>query len=184
MSAAKSLTLTNSGNVPLLIAGVQSSSTAFMVSSSCNSVSIAPGGTCIFSVNFAPTAIQSWPATLTVTTAVAGAAQTVTLSGTGTAAFSLPTSYTFTTVIARGSSATGSITLKNLATSSISMGTLQTTGDFQVASTTCAATLSAGQSCTISVSFKPTVVGAESGTLQFSDGAYGNALVSLSGTGK
>jgi hypothetical protein len=54
-----------------------------------------------------------------------------------------------------------------------------------VASNTCAATIGAGASCTVGVTFSPTATGPVAGTLTFTDSAVTSPqVVTLSGTGQ
>jgi uncharacterized repeat protein (TIGR03803 family) len=62
--------------------------------------------------------------------------------------------------------------------------TLSGSGNFAISANACGSTLSAGHSCKVSVSYTPTVLGAESATLNVADNAPGSPqTVGLSGTG-
>jgi hypothetical protein len=57
--------------------------------------------------------------------------------------------------------------------------------DSSTIGTACGSSLAAGKSCTISVTFTPSVLGAESATLNVNDSANNSPQqVSLTGTGK
>jgi sugar lactone lactonase YvrE len=80
-------------------------------------------------------------------------------------------------------SAAQTITLTNFGGAPLNFGSIVVTGDF-VSSNTCPAALPGGSSCTISVSYAPTITGAETGTLTLSDNAFtGTQVIALSGTG-
>jgi hypothetical protein len=84
-SSAQTVTLTNTGNGALTLTGIATSAN-FGQTNNCGS-RVAAKGSCTISVTFAPTAVGSLSGTLTITDnskGVAGSAQTVTLSGTGT----------------------------------------------------------------------------------------------------
>jgi hypothetical protein len=86
-SGSLPVTLSNSGNAPLNISGITTSSN-FGETNACGS-SVAASNSCTINVTFAPTATGTLTGTLTITdnsNGVAGSAQTVTLSGTGTPA--------------------------------------------------------------------------------------------------
>ena len=88
--------------------------------------------------------------------AMTSAAQTVTLSNTGSAALSI------TSIAVTGANA----------------------GDFTEVADTCGISLGAGGSCTISIAFTPSVTSAESASLTITDNASGSPqTVGLSGTG-
>lgn len=83
-------------------------------------------------------------------------------------------STTLTSTLANNGIASFSVTIP---TASSVTGT-----DFSFVSTTCAATLAVGASCTVSVKFQPTAVAARTGTLSIVTGA-GTLTASLSGSG-
>ncbi len=75
-------------------------------------------------------------------------------------------------------------TLTNTSTGTLSITSITTSGDFAISASTCGATLTAGKSCSVRVTFTPTELGALAGTLSFNDNATGSPqTVALSGTG-
>jgi subtilase family serine protease len=110
-------------------------------------------------LNAAP-AVSLTPATLTFASTIEGAssaAQVVTLKNTGSAALAI---------------SSGGITVSGTNSTSFS------------ATTTCASTVAAGGSCTISVTFAPKATGTLTGTLNVADNATGSPQkVTLTGTG-
>ncbi|MBV8819923.1 MAG: choice-of-anchor D domain-containing protein [Acidobacteriaceae bacterium] len=94
-----------------------------------------------------------------------------------------PTSLKFATQLIKTTSAAQVLTLKNTGTASLNITSIAVSGDFARA-TTCGATLAAGASCTISVTFHPTGRGNRTGAITVTDNAPGSPhTVSLSGTG-
>ena len=84
-SAARTVTLTNSGNAALTIKGIGLSgpnSGVFHQQHTCSS-SLAPGASCTISVTFTPTAEGNCSASLSIADNASGSPQSVTLSGTG-----------------------------------------------------------------------------------------------------
>lgn len=80
------------------------------------------------------------------------------------------------------SSAAQQITLKNVGAAAYSLQSIAATGDFAVTHN-CGASLPAGQSCTLRITFSPTAAGVRAGNLTLA-GVGGNPLVSpLSGAG-
>ena len=76
-----------------------------------------------------------------------------------------------------------SATLTNFGTAPLNIASIVASKDF-IYGDTCPAALPGGSSCTIAVSYKPTITGAETGTLKITDNAFtGTQSVALSGTG-
>ncbi|MGC2638503.1 MAG: choice-of-anchor D domain-containing protein [Acidobacteriaceae bacterium] len=88
-SAAQSVTLTNSGTAALSITSIAASGN-FSESNACGS-SLAIGANCQISITFVPASAAPLTGTLTITDNAPSSPQTVSLSGTGVAAFSLGT---------------------------------------------------------------------------------------------
>jgi hypothetical protein len=87
-SAAKSITLTNTGTAPLFINGIQQSGTNALdfgdVGAPCLGLFVAPGTSCVLSFDFTPTATGPRTAQFTIFDTAASSPQTITVSGTGT----------------------------------------------------------------------------------------------------
>ncbi len=182
-SAAVSLSITS-----LLLSGTNASD--YAVSNGCGS-SLAAGASCTATVTFTPTVAAARTATLTLTDNASPATQTVSLSGTGTA---IPTVTLSPSTLAFGNLGVGSTstaktaTLTNTSTTaaltvtSIALGGANA-GDFTVTNT-CGTSLAAGASCTLTATFKPTVIGSRTATITITDNASPTTqTVSLTGTG-
>jgi phospholipase C/archaellum component FlaF (FlaF/FlaG flagellin family) len=75
------------------------------------------------------------------------------------------------------------VTVTNFGTSSLTMGSIEISGDFSAASS-CGATVAPGRNCSVSVTFLPSAGGNRTGTLTINDSDPGSPqVVSLSGTG-
>ncbi len=107
-SVAQSITLTNTGAVPLVISGVAING-SFSQTNTCGT-GVPSGQTCTFAVTFTPTADGAATGSLVISDNAAGSPQTVALSGTG-ASLSLTPSATSLTISAPGGSATSTIQL-------------------------------------------------------------------------
>jgi hypothetical protein len=83
-TATSSVTLTNSGNLPLPISTVQISGATFSETNNCG-VSVGVGQSCEIDVTFSPTATGDSKGTLTVTDGAANSPQNVSLTGAGVA---------------------------------------------------------------------------------------------------
>ena len=102
--------------------------------------------------------------------------------GTGTAAVS-PKSLVFGNVADGTTSVSKSVTLTNSGTGALSIGSITASGDFSQ-NNNCSNSLAAKSSCTVNVTFTPTVSAAITGALTFADGAATSPqLVKLTGTG-
>jgi parallel beta-helix repeat protein len=105
-------------------------------------------------------------------------AQTVTVS---------PTGLSFSNQVEGATSSVQKLTLKNGQTSAITITSITSNLSDYVTTNNCPvnpATLAAAATCTISITFKPTALGARSGTLTVTDsGGSSPQLVTLSGTG-
>jgi hypothetical protein len=76
-----------------------------------------------------------------------------------------------------------SVTLKNAGNLALNISSISITGDFSQTNT-CGASVPAGMTCTIAVTFKPTATGNRTGTLSVTDDANGSPqAISLTGTG-
>ncbi len=81
-------------------------------------------------------------------------------------------------------SAAQTATLTNIGGGTLNITGINASSNFAVSSTTCGATLAAGDRCKVSVTFTPTALGKLTGTLTFSDNASNSPqTVALSGFG-
>ncbi len=193
-SAAKTTTLTNSGNAPLTISNIGVTGAESGDYSQVNTCPLSPstlvaGATCTISVTFAPTATGARSASVTLTDDAVSSPQNVSLSGTGTApAASLaPSSLTFASQIVGTTSPAQAVTLTNSGSASLAIGSIGLTGpnagDYQQTNT-CPASLPTGSSCSISVTFSPAGAGSRVASVSVADDAAGSPhTVGLSGMG-
>jgi N-acetylneuraminic acid mutarotase len=85
------------------------------------------------------------------------------------------------------SSASQTVTINNVSTHSLTFSSIASSGDYSETNTcpTTPATLNAGQSCTITVTFTPTKAGTRSGAVTLKDNCPGSSsqTITLTGTG-
>jgi hypothetical protein len=147
--------------------------------------SIAPGNS--VSVNFTvPASIETGASSLVVVAnGIASEAVSVTVgSSSGTTVTLTPASLSFGTVAVDTISTAKPVTLKNTGTATLDITSVVPSTGFAISTTTCGSTLAVGKTCKVSVTFDPTALGAQTGTLSFTDNATGSPQsVSLSGTG-
>jgi len=185
-SATQLVTLTNTGDVALTLLNAQISSGDFTATSGCG-VSLVAHSSCNIAVAFAPRSLGAQTGALTLSDQYR--AQTVTLSGTGTA----PAGISLSPVNGLSFPATGialtataqAVTLTNNGGPALTFSSITASGDFAIlASSTCGATLAPTATCTLLVVFSPTATGARSGTLTLVDNAASSPqTLPLTGSG-
>jgi hypothetical protein len=190
-STAHTVTLSNTGNATLSITSLALTGTNasdFAQTNTCGS-SVAASANCTITVTFTPAASGSRTASVSITDNASGSPQTVSLSGTGTAALASlsPTSLAFGSQPAGTTSTAQTVTLSNTGNAALSITSLALTGtnasDF-AQSNTCGSSLAAGANCTIAVMFTPSVAGTRAASLRIADNSSGSPqTVPLSGAG-
>jgi hypothetical protein len=183
-SAAQVVTLSNTGGAPLTVTGITLTGD-FAQTNNCGA-SLAAGASCKISVTFTPSGSGNFSGSLVVTDNAAGSPQTVLLSGVGSPAPLVAlsaTSLAFPGQSVGATSAPTPVTLTNSGTATLTITSITVSGNF-AQTNTCAATLAAGSSCTINVTFTPPAVGTVTGTLTIKDNAGGSPhVVTLAGSG-
>ena len=186
-SLAKTVILTTSSTTTLTISSIAITGTNAADFTQTNNCGSALVGSCTINVKFTPKAIGARTATLSVTDNASGSPQHVSLSGIGTTAKLSPTTLVFGTVAIGTTSASKTVTLTNIGTSTLSIYGISftgtNTGSFSQTHD-CGTSLAAGASCSIYVRFKPTGSGTRTAALSVSDSAAGAPqTVSLMGIG-
>ena len=196
-SPAKTATLTNLSTSTLSISGIVASGD-FSQTNNCGA-SLAAGASCTLTVTFAPTTTGTRYGTVTVTDSDGSGSQVLNLSGTGSLVQISPSSLNFGS-LSIGSVGTGTVTLTNKSrTSALTITGMTVTGSQTISqetfqqlvtvdylqSSTCGGTLGPGASCTITITFIPSLAGTISGQLYIYDSeADSPQTVNLSGTGE
>jgi hypothetical protein len=180
-TSAQTLTLTNSGQAPLTLAGLSMSgpqANEFALAGTCiSATTVAPGDTCVVQITFAPSAIGSRMATLTVTSNAANGNPVVALAGTGvhfeitTDPNQLALQSTVGTM-----SAPVEARITDSGASPITVSSITVIGPFvmQQGSNSCGAgpiDLVSGQSCSVHVAFMPATAGPATGEVVIESGA-------------
>jgi hypothetical protein len=190
-SAAQAISLQNTGSATLSITSIAFTGTNkgdFSQTNTCGT-SVAASASCTISVTFKPAANGARSASIAITDNATGSPQTVSLTGTGTTpAISLsPASLSFGNQLINADSAAQNVTVTNNGTGTLTLNSITSAGknstDF-VQANTCGASVAAGTTCTISVTFDPPATGARSASLSISDNVTGSPqTIALSGTG-
>jgi len=182
-SPSSDITVGNFGDATLAVASSISITGDFSQTNTCTAT--IPGGQkCDIIVVFKPTALGNRTGTLTVS-ASGQTTQVIQLTGNGTApaeTFS-PTALAFEPQLTGTTSLAISVQISNTGTGSLTITSLQTTGDFGQ-SNACGSPVVPGGNCTVQVTFTPTVLGNRTGVLTITDNAAGSPhTVALSGQG-
>jgi len=193
-TAPQTVTLTNNNPTALTINSIAvvaiappAASTDYAISNNTCGASLAAGASCTVDVTFKPSVTGAETANLVFTDVDISSPQSVSLTGTGTNSAPVvmftPTSLTFPGQLVTTSSATMPVTLKNTGSATLNITSITASGDF-TQTNTCGASVPAGMTCTITVTFKPTATGNLTGTISVADDANGSPqTVPLSGTG-
>ncbi len=156
------------------------SSGGFICSTTCAPGSYAPGSSCNITASFAPTFVGAGQSTSFYVCDDTGSSIGVTLTGDGVVPAPIdiqPPAWDFGTVVIGQNSASQVFAIENPGQVPVTIGTVSTTGDFVLDSTTCASEIAAASQCTANVHFTPSQAGARAGTL---DVPYTTPLIGAS----
>jgi hypothetical protein len=145
----------------------------FAQTNNCGS-SVPPNGFCTITVTFDPTAINTRTARLSVFDNAHGSPQIASLTGTGTTVFLHPASLYFGIVL-DGHSKTLTTMLTNVGSTMLSITSITLSGEpYFSQSNNCGSGVGGGQSCTISVTFRPPLMGHYVGSVSIFDNGGGS----------
>ncbi len=180
-SPPQTVTLTNTGDGPMTVSAVTIDPN-FSMTNGCPGL-LAVGSHCDIAVTFTPGQVGDISGDLTITDNAAGSPQRVGLSGTGVGAGTRldPGRLDFGNAVIGSTSDPRSIVLTNSGNAALTITSIAADGDF-AATHNCPASLGAGMSCTIRVTFTPTALGSRTGNLRLVDNA-GSQSAPLTGTG-
>jgi hypothetical protein len=192
-SAAQQVTLTVTGAVPLSISSITSDSTDFAVSSTTCALSpstMTPGTSCTINVTYTPAGVGLKNKAIHINGNVTGGKSDLPVQGTGvlsTATLS-PNPLIFAPQLVNTPSAVQPVTLTVTSTVPLSITSITVANpDFAISSTTCAtapATVAAGASCTVNVTYTPTKTGLNKSSIHINGSFTGGKLdLPVQGTG-
>ncbi|HUJ40467.1 MAG TPA: choice-of-anchor D domain-containing protein [Candidatus Acidoferrales bacterium] len=183
-STAMQVMLTNSGGSQLNVSAIAPTGD-FAESDNCQPA-VQAGTMCTINITFTPSGVGQRNGSLLIVDNAAGSPQTIMLSGTGSSnvpGFNLAAPLFFGAVLVGTTSAAQTVTITNAGGAPLTISGVMASAQFGVASNNCT-TVNIGLSCMISVTFTPTGVGTQTGTLTIMDNAPGSPhTVSLSGVG-
>ncbi len=189
-SIPENMSLTNNGTQTLNFTYSTSGDFSAVGSSTtpCNGTLLAKAK-CNFSVTFTPTFNGQVKGALTISfngTVAAGGFTGTGQNGPAVPLTFTPTSLSFGNVILNSSSAK-TVTIKNVSTSTVTLSSITGSGYFTATpsgTTPCGGALLAGKSCTVTVTYKPVVVGGNIGGITvIDDGAVSTQVQNAAGTG-
>lgn len=186
-SSARTITVSNPSNVSFTFSGATATGD-FAATNNC--ATLAPGTQCSINVQFTPSAVGARTGMLTLTDTTKSSPEVISLSGSGVngAFLSLSAAKLNFDPLAIGSlSPSQAVTISNTGNSALSITSITITGsnagDF-ADSSSCPASLNAGQSCTVSATFSPIAAGTRIAALTIANsGPSSPLLVTLEGTG-
>jgi hypothetical protein len=180
----RSVSLSNSGNVPLTGLEVVNSNNRLSIAyGTCTQTLEAKKG-CVLSVAYAPGAAGSFADTFEVRSANGGKA-TVSWSGTAIKLAATPSTLSFATTRVGSSASDQVVTLTNQGSSQVQLGALGVlagAGHFGQ-SNNCGGALAAGASCAIAVRYSPANPGTHTGEIGITVQGLPVARIALAGTG-
>jgi 6-phosphogluconolactonase (cycloisomerase 2 family) len=183
--------VTNKSSATVVISSVSASGDYAAAGSGANPcpASLAPEGTCTFTVTFSPSVTGTITAAVKISDNAAVTPQILDLSGKAVLPVTLsPTTLTFPANDLGVTSTFQTVTLTNNQSSTLTINNIATSGDFAIfgASGACGSTVAALGSCTIGVTFRPEAgSGAINGALTVSHNAnFSPQEVKLKGTAR
>ena len=184
----QSVTIKNTGTATLTVSQATLAGTTFTLSGMATPLSLAPGASSAFTVDFKPASASSFYANLSLMNNSPTSPMVVALAGTSVASVlqlsASPTSVTFGSTT-ESTSSTQTVTLTNTGNAGVTVSAIAVTGSgFSSSGVSLPLTLAANQSASFNVVFDPASAGTLSGTATVTSNASNSPLViSLSGTG-
>ena len=183
---SQTVQMKNSGTASLTISQASVTGTGFGLSGLVLPMTLAPGQSGNFNVQYAPQAASSVTGAVSILSNAPNSPTMVPLSGTGVTAASTisvnPGGLSFASITA-GSTATQSLTITNTGNANVSISSVAGSAPFFIVSGAGAVTLSPNQSSSVTVQFAPTTAGSKSGSATIVSNATGSpSIVALSGT--
>jgi len=168
-SAPQTVTLRNKGKSTLSITSIKVSG-SFKQNNTCGK-SVAAGAKCTISALFQPTTTGSLTGLITLNDSASSKPQYIELLGAGTAIKLSPNSLNFGSQKVGTKSPPQTVTATNEGSTAVQFNSVSLIGtnwkDFSQTNTCTAQALQPGASCTVSVTFDPTQIGARSASLNF-----------------
>ena len=186
LSAPQNLVITSTGGVPLTF-GAQSITAEFQIASNGCTDPLPPGRSCNVAILFHPSGLGARTGTFTQASNAPGGPLTAPLNGTGLAPGKLtltPATFAFGSEVIGTATAAQPFTVQNTGEVTVAVGTPVLSSSDYLLTGACPATLAPSASCTLTVSFRPTMTGDRPGQLTIpGDGSGTPVSATLDGTG-
>jgi len=189
-SPAQTVTITNTSASSVTISAIAGSGNYGAAGSGttpCKAGTVlASNGACTINVTFTPTYLGTIKGAITVSDNATVNQQILNVSGSAVLPVTFsPVSLTFAAQSVGTTSVPQTVTLTNNLSTTLSKIALSASGDFAVATNTCASTLAAHGQCTVSVTFTPSQTGSIKGAVTLTDSAVPSPqVVNLAGIGQ
>jgi hypothetical protein len=190
-ATALPITLSNPGNAALTITSISVTGTnasSFGQTNNCGG-SLAAGGTCTITVTFTPASTGSLSAAISVADNATGSPQSAVITGTGTKpqATLSPNPLAFPNTLVGTAATALPMTLSNPGTGALTITSISVTGTNASSfaqTNNCGTSLTAGGTCTITVTFTPATAASLSAAISVADNATGSPQSAvITGTG-
>jgi hypothetical protein len=187
-SGSQTIQLSNTGGSVLTITKVTTTGTGFSMGALVLPLSINPGKSSTFNVQFAPATPGGAAGSVSILSNAPTSPTGVTLNGNGVAA-THTLSFSATSLdfgnVNTGSTATKGVTITNTGNANVTISQISITGTgFSLSGAATPVTLTPTQTTMFSVVFSPTAPGSPTGTVTVTSNATGSPVqISLSGTG-
>lgn len=186
-SQSASETVTNNRGTSVTISSLSATGSGFSTSGISLPQTLGAGQSASFHVTFKPSASGSVSGAVTLISNASNATMSISLSGAGVSSGALsanPSSLSFGSVV-DGSTQTQQATVSNTGGTSVTISSITANGTgFSVSGVALPKTLSAGQSVSISVSYKPTAPGSASGSVTItSNASQPTSTIPVTGSG-
>lgn len=184
---SQSFTLTNTGAANLTVTQIAPSGAGFSLNGVTTPLTIAPGQSSSFTVQFAPTTAGALSGSVSIISNAPNSPNTIALSGTGVAATvtvtASPSNVTFGSIKV-GSARTQNVSITNSGNASVTLNGLVSSGkDISVSGLTIPVTLTPSQSVNMAVKFAPSASENVSGNVTLTDAQGNSTVVPVSGSG-
>ena len=183
-SGSMAITVTNAGNSPLHVTGAVTADPFSIAGPVCPSV-LARLANCEIPVVFAPSTPGQQNAQVAIQEDAFNSKPLVLVTGTAVtpSLTSTPGALSFGSETIGSTSAAQTVTLTNTSSVAVTITSVTANGPFAVTSQ-CGASVAAAATCSIAVTFTPTAVGQQTGSLTISDNAVGSPqTIALTGSG-
>jgi hypothetical protein len=182
-TAPTSVTITNNGTADAAGVAVSSTSADFTLASNTCGATLAVNASCTIGVQFQPSAAGPRAGNVSVTRQ-GGAGVGISVTGTGVTSLSMPPAISLGSQAVGTTSAASVVTVTNTSGATVNVSGVTSSNASEFPVTTTCASVAAGATCTISVSFSPSTAGTRQSTVTVTSNGVGSPqTIAVSGTG-